>query len=296
MSITTQVFILSIIVLVGAVCRKLGYFTDEAIHGITQLVVNVAVPCLTISNMQREFSEDVLRNFMLTFTLSMIVIMVSLIIGITLFQKRPHSKRAVLANLAGFSNCGFMGYPIILAINPEWMIYAVAFNIGYLFIAWTVGVGLFCGRENISIKRVLLNPNIISSVIGFVLFCSRIRLPEIPSQVLSLLGNVTTPLSMLIIGTRVCGIRLSDLMDWDYHISAVLRLIGLPLLVLIMLRGFPLPGSVWGTLYILTAMPCATMTGMQAELYGGDATFAARAIAYSTLLSLITVPLMSLLL
>lgn len=295
MSITTQVLILFIIVLVGVLCRKLGYFTDEAIHGITQLVVNVAVPCLTISNMQREFSTDVLRNFIFTLVLSMVVMVVSMLIGLVVFRSRPHEKRAVLANLASFSNCGFMGYTIILAINPDWMIYAVAYNIGYLFIAWTIGVSLFCGKENISLRRVLLHPNIISAVIGFALFCMRITLPAVPAQALSLLGGLTTPLSMLIIGTRVSGIRVSDLKDRDYHISAALRLVVLPLLVFVVLRPFPLAACVWGTLYILTAMPGATMTGMQAELYGGDATFAARAIAYTTLLSLVSVPVMSML-
>lgn len=293
MSITEQVLILFLVVLVGIACRKLGYFTDAVIHGVTQLVVNVAVPCLTISNMQREFSPEVLRNFLLTLAVSMLVMGASMLIGLALFGKRPHAKRAVLANLACFSNCGFMGYPIILAVNPDWMIYAVAYNVGYLFIAWTAGVSLFCGKENISLRRVLTHPNIVSALIGFALFCLRVELPDIPAQALSLLGNLTTPLSMLIIGTRVCGIRLRDLKDADYHVSAALRLVALPLLALLAMRPFPLAACVWGTVYILTAMPSATMTGMQAELYGGDSSFAARAIAWCTLLSLVTVPLMS---
>ena len=198
--------------------------------------------------------------------------------------------------MAGFSNCGFMGYPIILAINPDWMIYAVAYNVAYLLVSWTIGVSLFQGRQNVSLKRVLLNPNIIASFIGFAVFCLSITLPDILSQTMSLIGGLTTPLSMLLLGTRISGVRLNALRDKDYHIAAALRLIVLPLILYVLLLPLHLDSAVWGTLYLLTAMPCGTLTAMQAELYGGDARFAARAIAYSTLLSLVTVPLVSMLL
>ena len=121
-------------------------------------------------------------------------------------------------------------------------------------------------------------------------------MPDILSQTLSLVGGLTTPLSMLLIGTRICGIRLGDLRDKDYHLAAALRLVALPLLVYAALRPLHLDTAVWSTIFLLTAMPCGTLTAMQAELYGGDTHFAARAIAYSTLLSLATVPVMSMLL
>ena len=120
--------------------------------------------------------------------------------------------------------------------------------------------------------------------------------PDILSQTMSLIGGLTTPLSMLLIGTRISGIRLSELRDKDYHITAALRLIVLPLILYVLLLPLHLDPAVWSTLYLLTAMPCGTLSAMQAELYGGDARFAARAIAYSTLLSLVTVPLISMLL
>ena len=101
---------------------------------------------------------------------------------------------------------------------------------------------------------------------------------------------------LLLIGTRISGIRLSELRDKDYHITAALRLIVLPLMLYVLLLPLHLDPAVWSTLYLLTAMPCGTLSAMQAELYGGDARFAARAIAYSTLLSLVTVPIVSMLL
>ena len=296
MSITTQVVILFAVVLVGVICRRLGYFTDESIHSTTQLVVNITLPCTTIMNMQRAFSMEVLQNFLATLAISFALILCALLFGLALFKSRPREKRAVLANLLGFANCGFMGYPIILAVNPDWMIYAVAYNVAYISLAWTLGVSLFCGRENVTARRVLLHPNVVSAAIGIALFCAGITIPDVPAQALTLIGSLTTPLSMLLIGTRVCGIRLRDFKDKDYHITAALRLVVLPLLIYVVMRPLPIAPSVAATVYLLTAMPGATMTGMQAELYGGDTTFAARAIAYTTLLSLLSVPVMSLLL
>lgn len=296
MSITAQVIILFLVVLVGVVCRKLGYFTDECIHGTTQLVVNVTLPFLTISNMQRPFSMEVLQNFLLTIALAAAVIGVSMLIALFIFRNRPQRKRAVLANMSAFSNCGFMGYPIILAINPDWMIYAVGYNVAYNILSWTIGVSQFQAKGSISLRRVLLHPNIVSAVIGFVFFCTSFTLPQIPAQVLSLVGGLTTPLSMLLVGTRLCNLRLSEFKDIDYHIVSGLRLIAMPLATLLLMRPFPIAPAVASTVFVLTAMPAATMTAMQAELYDGDTAFAARGIAYSTLLSLLSVPLMSLLL
>ena len=295
MSIASQVVILFLVVLVGALCRRLRYFTDETIHGVTQLVVNITLPVLTVYNMQRPFDPHVLVNFLLTLFIALITISAALFGALFLFRNRPHDKRAVLANMEGFSNCGFMGYPIILAINPDWMIYAVAYNVAYVIVSWTIGVSLFQDKPSIDVKRVLLNPNIVSAFIGFAVFCLNITLPDILSQSMSLVGGLTTPLSMLLIGTRVSSIRLGDLRDKDYHIAAVLRLVVLPLIVYAALRPLHLDREVFSTIYLLTAMPAGTLFAMQAELYGGDTRFAARAIAYSTLLSLVTVPVMSLL-
>lgn len=296
MSIASQVLILSVVVFIGVFCRKRGFFTDEVIRGVTQLVVNITVPCLMITNMQRPFDAAVLVNFTITAILGCLLIAGGMIAGHLLFLRRPHARRAVLSNITAFTNCGFMGYPIIMAFNPDLMIYAVGYNIAYTVTAWTLGVMLFRGKEGLSLKRVLLNPNIIAACIGIGIFLTGVKLPVILADSVSMLGGLTTPLTMLLIGTRVCGIRLRELKDPDYHFSALLRLIVFPLIVFTLTAPLPLHESVRAVLFLLTAMPPATVIAMQAELYGGDAVFASRAIAYATLLSLVTVPVMGMLL
>lgn len=296
MSVTSQVILLFLVALVGAASRRLGYLNDETIKGVTKLVVNITVPCLMIANMQRPFDTQVLKNFLLTLGLSSAFILLSILAGLVLFSRRDQKRRAALANLLGFSNCGFMGYPIVLAVNPDWMIYAVAYNVSYTLITWTLGVSLYRGLKNLSVKQAILNPNVIAALTGFALFCASVTLPAIPAELVSTLGGLTTPLTMLLIGTRMVGLHLRDFKDMDYHLSAFMRLLALPLAVFAAMQVIPAAPAVAGTLLLLTAMPCATVSAMQAELYDGDAVFASRAIAYSTLLSVLTVPVITALL
>ncbi len=296
MSIASQCAILFIVVLVGVFCRKRGFFTDEVIRGVTQLVVNITVPALTISSMQRPFDHEVLVGVLFTMLFSAVIVLASLAVGLLLFKKRPRDRRAVMASITAFTNCGFMGFPIVLAYNPDWMIYAVTFSSTNCLLVWSLGVMLFSSREEISVRRILLNPNIVAAAIGFAVFLSGFAMPAILYDSMTLVGGLTTPLTMLLIGTRVCGIRLRELTDVDYHLAALLRLVVMPLAVWALMRPIPVAAPVKGILFLLTAMPAGTVIAMQAEIYGGDATFASRAIAWTTLLALVSVPMMGLLL
>ena len=296
MSIASQCSILFIVVLVGVFCRKKNIFTDEVIRGVTQLVVNITVPALTISSMQRPFDSEVFAGVLHTSVFTALITVASLLIGLVLFRKYPAKRRSVMVSMTAFTNCGFMGYPIVMAYNPDWMIYAVTFSSTACILLWSLGVLLFTRKEDFSIKRILLNPNILSAVLGFALFLTNFTLPGIASESLSLIGSLTTPLTMLLIGTRVCGIQLSALKEKDYHLSALLRLIVMPLLVYLVMLPIPVAQPVKGILFLLTAMPAGTVIAMQAEIFDGDAIFASRAIAWSTLLALITVPMMGMLL
>jgi len=292
MSVSAQVLILFAIALIGILCRKLGYFNENSMYTTTQLVVNVTMPCMTLVNMQRPFEREVLFGFLITLALSAVLLIVLLLGSMWLFRTREYTRRVVISSLVGVSNSGFMGYPIILAVNPDWMIYAVAYNIAFIFICWTVDVSLFRRDGGIDMRRVLLNPNLISAVIGFALFCMNLSLPAVITEVLSMVGGLTTPLTMLLIGTRMLGLKLSEFKNRDYHYTALLRLVVLPLAVYALMIPAPLPAAVKGVMFLLTAMPAGSTTSMMAELYGKDADFAARGVAYTTLLSLVTIPLM----
>ena len=296
MSVISQVLILFVIMLIGTFCRKMKYFTPEVVRGVTQILVNVSLPCLTISTMQRPFAAEEFSNFLYVLALSFVLLVLSVGAGLLFYRKRPLARRAVLMNFCIFCNSSFMGYPVIMAVNPDWMIYAISFNIAFDFFTWTLGNALFGSKETRSVLSLLINPNLIAAALGFGMFCAGISLPAMVNDVMTMVGGLTTPLAMLLIGTRLYGVRPKDFKAMDFHTSTLLRLVVIPLLLYGVMTLLRVPSAVRGTMFLLTAMPFSTMVANQAELYGGDHVFAARAIAYSTLLSMITVPVMSLLL
>ena len=294
MNATTEVFVLFLIMMAGVLSRRLGYLTDTVIRGMTQMVLNVALPCLTIYNMQREFSYEVFWGFLVSFFAAAALMLFCLATGWLLARKRIRSRRIVLAHALAFPNCGFMGYPIILAINPDWMIYAAAYNIAYNLVFWSAGVGMYGGGVRDGMRKALQNPNFIASVLGFLLFCLRFRWPAPVSEALSLLGGVTIPLSMILVGTRLVGIRPKELfLDRDYPVASAMRLILVPLAAKLLFAPLPVPAGVRECLFLLTAMPVASLVTMQAEVSGGDSVFSARLSALSTLLSLATIAVMA---
>lgn len=284
------------VALVGLLCRKMRYLTDEGIQSITKIIVNVALPMLTISKLQTPFSQEVFIGVIISFVLSAILMLLTLGLSYVAFRNRPASRRTALANLITFSNCGFMGYPLILSINPDWMIYAVSFNTSFNILSWSIGAALFQTDEKMDLKKVFLSLPVLSAIVGMALYICQIRIPALLLSTMDLIGGITTPLSMLIIGSRIYGLKLSHFKDKDYHISAILRLIAAPLLSFALMYFLPISHNVFATMVIMMAMPAASTVLMQAELYGGDQTFIARAVAYSTLLSIVTIPLITLLL
>lgn len=297
MAVTQQVFILFLIVLTGVLCRRLGYLTDAAIRGLTQITVNIALPALAVVKLQIDFSREVFTGLVLSFVCASALMLLFLAIARVLLKKWPPARRAVLTHVFAFSNCGFMGYPVILSFNPDYLIYAIAFNASFNILCWTLGSALYApAGEKLPWRRALLSPAVVASVLGVLLFTVQLRLPALVCEVLELLGSLTTPLSMLLIGARVCGLRPRDFAQTDYHLGAVLRLVAAPLITYALLRLLPLPEPVFVTTVLLMAMPAASTASMQAELYNGDSAFAARAVAYTTVLSLISIPLISLLL
>ena len=292
MQVAGTVAVLFLVILAGAIGRKLTIMTDGVIHGLSRLVTEISLPCLTVYSMtQRAFSAELLRDFLLTLVLSFVFILLSIGLGWFIFRGEQ-SRRVILASFCGLSNCGFMGYPVIMAINPDWMIYAVAFNVSYTLIAWTLCVSLFAGQKRMNLKRALLNVNIFASAIGILLFCLNVRDMGVFGDALNMIGGLTTPLSMLLIGARITTFRPKDLRDPDTHLVVLLRNFALPVLIYGILLLLPVAREVRVVIFILLAMPLGTMVSMFTELYHGDAPFAARTVAWSTLLSLGTIPLM----
>ncbi|MFA9399151.1 MAG: AEC family transporter, partial [Clostridiaceae bacterium] len=200
---------------------------------------------------------------------------------------------------AVFSNCGFMGYPIVSSIYGDiGVFYAAIFNITFNILIWTYGLALFTGEnEYKNIKKVIYNPGIIAVILGLIMFMFSIKIPSNLFNALDLVGSTTIPLSMLIIGSSLSKMKFKDMVNGkDVYYSSFVRLILLPLIVLFVMKLLNLSDLVIGIAVIITAMPAAANTTVFAEKFGKNASFASKCVLISTVLSAITIPLILLIL
>ena len=295
MQIMLQVFTLFLLMMCGFCARKTRMMGDEAFTGLNRLVLYFAQPALILSSMQQSASPELIRDLAFVLVLACAVMILSGLAALRLFRRESAPRRSVLTSMSMVYNCGFMGFPLIIAaLGEEALIYAVIYVAAFQLICWTLGAYVFGGRAAMRPSELFRNPSLLAVIAGLVLFLTGWRLPGFVNDGLSMMGSVTTPVAMFVIGSNLVGLKPSHLSDRPMLAACAMRLIAAPLAVLL-LRLTPLSSQVVIALYLCTAMPCAALTAMMAELYHADQPLASRGVAVSTALSMVTVLLLLLL-
>lgn len=291
--------ILFLMIATGFVAKKTGVVTHETGKGLSAILLKITSPFLIIASFQVPFSRQMLSGAGIVFLFAICIHLISIVIGGLLYRRYPAASRRVLQFGAVYSNCGFMGIPVLQGLyGATGVFYAAIYNAVFNLFVWTHGVLLFTGKGGAKISwKTLTNPGIISVVIGMILFIFSIRLPAPVFKALDLIGSITTPLAMLVIGSLLADVRSAELLSDGsvYYVGAV-RLLVLPLLALVVLKLIGIHGILLGSCVLMIAMPIAANTALFAELYDGDASLASRCVAVSTLFSMITLPLIMMLL
>ncbi len=295
MTVLLQVMTLFLLMLCGFAAAKARLMDDQNLRGLNTLVLYFAQPALILHRLQTPASPELIIELVWVFVLACATIGLAGVMAFRLFAREDADRRAVLISLSMLSNCGFMGFPIIIATMGEGaLIYAVVFLAAFNLMAWTLGAYYFGGRKAMQPRKLLKNPTIWAISAGLFFFLTNWRLPGFANDALGMLGATTTPLTMFVIGARLVTLRKEHIRDTKLLTMCALRLVIFPALILL-LRLTPLSDMVVSSVYLCTAMPCAAMTAMQAELYDSDKELASRGVALSTALSMATVPLMLLL-
>lgn len=292
--IVSQVFILFLVMLTGFYARKKNFVNGEVVKGLSNLLLNITLPMLIISSFEMKYSTKLIHNsiFIVIFTAAALVCMI--VVSKLLFYKYPDKQQRILRFCMIFSNCGFMGYPVMESIMGKvGVFYASVAGIAFNSIQFSIGVMIFTGKKDKDgLKDVFLNPALISVVIGLIIFIFSIKLPMVVSKTLSQVGGMTTPLSMIIVGAILAETKIKDaLLDFKLYYSAFTALIIAPLIAFAVTKVFGMNKTVIEVVTILVAMPTASITPIFAEKYGGDKELASKCVFLSTILSLITIPL-----
>ena len=292
MQVLSQVAVLFLLLALGYFAARGRILDRGAFDGLNKLVLFFTLPCLTFAKLQRDALPGQMGELAETFVIAVISMFLCGAAAMLYTRKEPAARRSVFIHMAMFSNCGYMGYPLILAaLGEEKMIYAVMYVAAFNLMTWTVGVYLYAGKSGLSLKKALLNPTLIAVVLGILCFALSIRLPKVPLDAMNMLGDTTTPLAMVVIGGRLADLVPSDLKDGMLLFSCLMRLIIFPVAIWFTLVLLRVPQGVREAVLVCSAMPGATATAMQAEYYKGDGRLGSRSVAVSTALSILTIPL-----
>ena len=197
------------------------------------------------------------------------------------------------------SNVGFMGIPVLRSIFGDGVLFYVGlYNLPFNFVAFSIGLMMLNqgNKENSFNPRLFINPPVVAILVGLILFIFQIQLPEAIHGSLSLVGDITIPLSMLVIGGMLADVSMRETWsNWRIYVVSLVRLIILPLVVYVILKPFADNIYVLAVPVMVTAMPAATYVSVLADQYGGNALLGSQGVFITTLLSVFTIPLMAML-
>ncbi|MEE3402651.1 MAG: AEC family transporter [Acutalibacteraceae bacterium] len=293
-TVGTQVLELFILIAVGFLCGKTKMLNDKIAKGITDIVLYIVCPCVIIQNFIREFNPDMLGKLLITGAAALCIHVVSIVIAMLVFHDKMPERNRVYRFALIFSNCGYMSLPMQQAIlGSDGVFFGAVYIVIFNIVMWTFGVWLSSGdKKSLSAKKILLNPCIIGMAIGLVIFLCSIPVPPIIAQPITFLANLNTPLPMMIVGYYLSQTKILDAFkDGKGFICVLFRLIVIPLLAFggMMLCG--IRGTVLITCVIAAAAPAAAATTMFAAKFDNDAKLSVNLVTLSTLLSVVTMPL-----
>ena len=292
--IDTQL-LLFLYMLCGVVVSRLGIIREDNRQPLVRLLMDVAMPMMVLNAFNKPTTLEEIRSSMWVMVIALAGCLVTMLIGLVLWRRQPENKRKVLMYASMFSNAGNAGLPIVsLVFGPVGVFYASMYLIPPRILQWTVGMGFFAKPEKGGwVKNVLLNPMVVMIYIGAVLMATGWQIPGVFGKAVENLGSMTGPLSMILIGATLSRMNWRMLLDRTVLAVSGLRLIAFPALFILILRLIRADQMTMNISVILLAMPVASNTAAMAERYGGDYVFASACVSVSTLLSVLTVPLVT---
>ena len=298
--VAQQVTVLFVLMGFGAAMRKAGFFKENAIDGIVNVLILVVTPCLIVDVFQRPFDPSMLKGLGCAFALAALIHVVLIVLSKVAVRHPNENVRRPLRLAAVFSNAGFMGIPLEQAVLGDvgvfyGIVYVVVFN---LFI-WSWGYGTMQNASALSTRhqalstKMWVNPGTVGIALGSPLFFCSTKLPEVIAVPIHHMANLNTPLAMIVIGYALAGAEFGRVVRTGaVYIAALVRLVVCPILMIAVLYPFrsAFDRNMMLALTVAASAPVAAMVSMFAAKYRRDVDVSVAVVSGTTLLSIFTMP------
>ena len=301
----SSVAVLLLIAAVGFIFIKRDLMKSDITSSLSKILMYLCQPCLTVYSFSiLDFSWQTLKNIGI-FALMVAVLHIVMLGSAYLILGRKSDKviYRIITIASTFSNCAFFGIPVIEALLPEaaseLIVYTSVYSIVMNLFAWTVGSAIIAhDTKYISVKNILINPSSLSIAVALVLYLCRVQLPDALLSMITTTGRMATPISMLVMGMRLATMDLKRIFtNYRIYITIAVNQILMPLLVfaaVYFLGGIDV--YLRKTLFIISACPVASIVLNYSEMIGEGQKEAANTVLLSTMLSILTLPIIMLLL
>lgn len=302
--VSEKVITLFLVVFAGIYARKINILDASSTKKLSAFLLNITQPLMIVTSFQIDFDAEKLKEGAGIFVLSVIVHLFTAAAAFFLFKPvKDYERRKVFQMCVIFGNCAFLGYPVLRVVFGDdlGVFYGAFYTIFFNIFIWTYGVYLISKKDSsqnksedkikFPVKKIFLNAGMISSVIGIIIFVLRIKMPLVLFNSAKLVGDMTFPLAMVIIGSLICNIKLKEIFaDRQNYYFIFIKLLLIPAIILFACRLLNLPKIYIYMGALMSAMPSAANAAIFAETYESDAKCGAADVGLSTLFSIISIP------
>lgn len=286
---------LFLLILTGFFARKKNIIPKTSGEVMTDLLINIILPCNIIDSFRTELDMNILVNFVKLFCLALGIQFFAIGINFFIYRNQDIEKQKVLKYVTVLSNAGFMGIAVIDGIYGSiGCMYGAISLISQRALLWSVGLAYFTNASSKKelIKKILTHPCLVTVYIGILIMVFQISFPEFLGGAIKSIGKTTTPFSMMLV-----GVILGEMKNVKNFFSKIIlffssiRLIILPLIVFIVGKLLNFDDIIIGVQVLITGMPAASTSAILASKYNGDVDFATQCILVTSMLSMITIPI-----
>lgn len=277
---------------IGFTLFKTKKVTEEGSRQLSNILLYIVLPAVIIHSYCKERTPELLKGMALSFALSAALLIISMVICALIFGKRHRIENIGVA----FSNCGFMGIPLVRAVMGDGAVfYCSAFVAILLVLQWTYGVFVMTGdKKAISGKKIVTNPVLIATIIGVLIFVLQIPIPGVVDGALDAVGALNAPVAMMILGVYLAQTNIKSIfVDGHLYFGSAIRLVAIPLISMLFLCLLPASlNEMKMTLLISASAPIGANVAIFAQMVGLDYTKAVKYVCLCTILCIITMPLL----